>query len=124
MDDMKIRMGEGDEVEARNLAIRRRHEAAARLEAMRKRLRWGDKFDLYLFEEEEVSRGEAFRRWKLCCNVVLAMVRLRLPMRRSARNRKTWRKAMKVAAASSRFRAMGADYRAAHPEAAEDYYDG
>ena len=43
----------------------RQHEASYRLAAMRQRLRWDGRFELYLFAEDEIARGEAFRRWKV-----------------------------------------------------------
>ena len=55
-----------------------------------------------------MSRVAAFRRWKLACTVVHAIARLREPIRRHARSKANWRKAIKVASATTLFQRMGA----------------
>jgi len=62
----------------------------------------------YAFEDDELSRVAAFRRWKLACTVVHAIARLREPLRRHARSKANWRKAIKVASATTLFQRMGA----------------
>jgi hypothetical protein len=63
----------------------------------------------YAFEEDELRRVSAFKRWRLWLNVVVATIRLRLPLRKHARLRKSWKRAAHVAAAANRFERLGGE---------------
>ena len=98
LDDMKRRLGDGYlPSDARAEELRLREEAEQRMDAMRQRLNYQGRFELYAFEDDELRRCDAFRRWRLACGAVLAMVRLQMPLRRRVKNKANWRKAARVA---------------------------
>ena len=75
LDGIRREMGEELEADLRAREKLLQAEAEQRLVAMRSRLRWGDRFELYVFEEDEVARGIAYRRLKSAMDAVLFLVR-------------------------------------------------
>jgi hypothetical protein len=63
----------------------------------------------YTFEEDELRRVSAYKRWRLWLNVITATIRLQQPLRKHAAIRRKWKRAVHVAAASNRFKRHGGE---------------